>query len=145
MKEKPKKAKKSDEEVETKKASKQPKKVQEEEQKENLDENGYRDISRVGVKFYLKSLQLHTYFCHYQVFCNDCDLLVQRTLLHRGDNPHECDLQCGFDGGQGLLKIGYTITKRTTQSTTGRSSYSDVCVCLHFLHPIFLYFLGCNG
>ena len=68
----------------------------------------------------------YLFFCNYQVFCDDCDLLVQRTLLYRGDNPHECDVHCGFDGGQGLLKIGYTITKRTTEANTGRSSYSDV-------------------
>ena len=57
MKEKPKKAKKGvEKEVEKGKAvrkkatSKQPKEVPVvEEQKEDLDENGYRDISRVGV------------------------------------------------------------------------------------------------
>ena len=136
MKEKPKKAKKDDKEkVEKGKAtgkraaSKQLKEVQEDAQKENLDENGYRDIIRVGVNIETEiSIRCINIFCYCQVFCNDCDLLVQKTLLHRGDNPHECDVHCGFDGGQGLLKIGYTITKRTNETDPGRSSYSDVCI-----------------
>ena len=66
------------------------------------------------------------------MFCNDCDYLVQKTIQHRGDDPQECDVHVGFDGGQGLLKIGYTITKRSEEERKGRSRYSDVRVFIDF-------------
>ena len=46
------------------------------------------------------------------VFCSDCDEVVQLVLFERGLDPHDCDVHCGFDGGQGILKIGVTITER---------------------------------
>ena len=62
----------------------------------------------------------------YQVFCTDSSQLVQDVLLHRGLNPHSCDVHCGFDGGQGMLKLGVTITDRAGVEECGRSRYSDV-------------------
>ena len=47
-------------------------------------------------------------------------------IAHRGLNPHNCDVHCGFDGGQGMLKLGLTITDRLGKEATGRSKYSDV-------------------
>ena len=38
----------------------------------------------------------------------DCDELVQTVLYERGLDPHDCDVHVGFDGGQGILKIGFT-------------------------------------
>ena len=53
--------------------------------------------------------------------------MVQHVLSERGLNPHDCDVHVGFDGGQGLLKIGFTVTDRTeTVKEPGRSKYSEV-------------------
>ena len=67
---------------------------------------------------------------HLQVFCDDCDELVRHVLQERGLNPHDCNVLCGFDGGQGMLKIGFTVADRSNvQAETGRSKYSEVsCV-----------------
>ena len=47
-------------------------------------------------------------------------------MVHRGLNPSSCDIHCGFDGGQGILKVALTITDRLEDEHTGRSHYSDV-------------------
>ena len=61
------------------------------------------------------------------MFCNDCDEMVQHVLHERGLNPQDCNVLCGFDGGQGLLKIGFTIAeKESLGRESTRSKYSDV-------------------
>ena len=47
-------------------------------------------------------------------------------MAHRGLSPSSCDIHCGFDGGQGVLKLALTITDRLEDIPTGRSHYSDV-------------------
>jgi len=42
--------------------------------------------------------------------------LVKLTLEKRGLNPDNCDVHCGFDGGQGFLKIGITLTEKNNNS-----------------------------
>ena len=61
------------------------------------------------------------------MFCTDCDELLQPVMRDRGLNPHECDVHVGFDGGQDMLKIGFTITPKDikNENSKGRSSYSD--------------------
>ena len=49
-------------------------------------------------------------------------------LTHRGLNPHNSDVHCGIDGGQGSLKVGITVTERNS-SKSGRAHYSDVRFC----------------
>ena len=61
-----------------------------------------------------------------QVFCDDSSQLLLDVMAHRGLNPHSCDVHCGFDGGQGMLKLGLTITDRLEMEETGRSRYSHV-------------------
>ena len=59
----------------------------------------------------------------------DCDELVQTVLYERGLAPHDCDVHVGFDGGQGILKIGFTVTESSdTGQKAGRSKYSEVCL-----------------
>ena len=79
-----------------------------------LDEAGYKNIPTVGV------------------FCNDCDEMVQYVLRERGLDPQDCNVLCGFDGGQGILKIGFTIAERASLETEQRrSKYTKVSfVCL---------------
>ena len=74
-----------------------------------LDENGYKDILREGV------------------FCKDCDDLLKLVVRERGLNPHESDVHVGFDGGQGILKIGFTVTPKDSNiyNSKGRSSYRE--------------------
>ena len=62
----------------------------------------------------------------FKVFCNDCSQLVLSVMAHRGLNPQTCDVHCGFDGGQGMLKLAVTITDRLEGETVGRSHYADV-------------------
>ena len=62
----------------------------------------------------------------YQVFCTDSSQLVQDVFSHR-------DVHCGFDGGQGILKLGVTITDRADVEEGGRSHYSDVKIPNIFL------------
>ena len=57
---------------------------------------------------------------------------MQRTLQLRGEDPQQCDVHVGFDGGQDLLKIAYTVTKRTGEEKSGRSRYSDVRLLVVF-------------
>ena len=47
-------------------------------------------------------------------------------MAHRGLNPQTCDVHCGFDGGQSMLKLAVTITDRLEGEKSGRSHYSDV-------------------
>ena len=47
-------------------------------------------------------------------------------MTSRGLNPHTCDVHCGFDGGQGILKLAVTITDRQELDKSGRSHYSEV-------------------
>ena len=44
----------------------------------------------------------------------------------RGLNPNTCDVHIGFDGGQGILKMGVTVTDRMELDKSGRSHYSEV-------------------
>lgn len=62
-----------------------------------------------------------------KVFCDDCDELVQHVLYERGLDPGQCDVHVGFDGGQGILKIGFTVTDRSEAvKDSCRSKYSEV-------------------
>ena len=80
----------------------------ESEEEEITDDAGYKDIPTVGV------------------FCDDCDELVQLVLYERGFDPHGSDVHVGFDGGQGILKIGFTITERAgAVNSSERSKYSE--------------------
>ena len=47
-------------------------------------------------------------------------------MARRGMSPQTCDVHCGFDGGQGMLKLGVTITNRLELEESGRSHYSQV-------------------
>ena len=60
------------------------------------------------------------------MFCTDCSQLVLDVLAHRGLNPSTCDVHCGFDGGQSILKFALTVTDRLEGEKRGRSHYSDV-------------------
>ena len=95
-------------EIIMKERPKEKKNEAESEDEEIVDDSGYKDIPTVGV------------------FCEDCDELVQLVLYERGLDPHACDVHVGFDGGQGILKIGFTVTERNeTVTPTERSKYSD--------------------
>ena len=69
-----------------------------------------------------------------QVFCNDCDILVQQVLTVRGLNPHESTVLVGLDDGQGMVKICATIQgnrpeadlTNTEVADQKRSTYSEV-------------------
>ena len=66
-----------------------------------------------------------------KVFCDDCDTLVQHVLRERGLNPHDCKVLCGFDGGQGILKIGFTVSESAVpEKTNVRSKYSQVIILI---------------
>lgn len=91
---------------------------------DNIDNSGYRDIPTIGVS---APPLCEIFNINVQVFCNDCDELVQLVIRERGLDPHDCDVHVGFDGGQGLLKIGFTVTERSEElSPLGRSKYSQV-------------------
>ena len=76
-----------------------------------------------------------------QVFCNNCDGLVQEALQVRGLNPHELTVLVGLDVGQNIMKICTTIQGNRpdpnaaiggvdegmeTDHHEGRSSYAEV-------------------
>ena len=64
------------------------------------------------------------------MFCDDLSQLVLDVMAHRGLDPHSCDVHCGFDGGQGMLKLAVTVTDRLESEESGRSHYSQVIVFL---------------
>ena len=58
------------------------------------------------------------------------------TLNERGLNPGDCDVHVGFDGGQGILKIGFTVTEREKMDNdSGRSRYAQV----FYIHNIKMF------
>ena len=59
------------------------------------------------------------------VFCDDSSQFVLNVMAHRGLDPQSCDVHCGFDGGQGMLKLAVTITDRQESEQSGRSLYSQ--------------------
>ena len=68
-----------------------------------------------------------------KVFCHDCDALVQHVLRERGLNPHDCKVLCGFDGGQGILKIGFTVSESAVpEKISVRAKYSEVIIFILF-------------
>ena len=63
----------------------------------------------------------------FQVFCNDCDELIKAVLSERSLNPGNSDVHCGFDSGQGILKVAVTVTERNgDESIKGRARYTQV-------------------
>ena len=85
--------------------------------------------------FYLLNIIVHrdyTIIISFQkVFCTDCSQLVLSVMAHRGLNPQTCDVHCGFDGGQSMLKLAVTITDRLEGEKSGRSLYSDVSLYIY--------------
>ena len=53
------------------------------------------------------------------MFCNNTDGLIKKTIQERNLDSENCDVHVGFDGGQGFLKIGFTVTER--QNNIGHS------------------------
>ena len=49
-------------------------------------------------------------------------------ISHRAIDPESSDVHVGLDGGQGMLKIGLTITDRDKSGQPRRSKYSDVSI-----------------
>ena len=48
--------------------------------------------------------------------------------------PADADVHCGFDGGQGILKIAITATqKKEVVTKKGRSTYDQVILHGHIL------------
>ena len=45
------------------------------------------------------------------MFCTDCEILIDKVISDRNLDPEKCDIHFGFDGGQGSLKLGFTITE----------------------------------
>ena len=104
---------------------------------ESIDNAGYRDLPTVGVSHPTHPFHKEYIIC-VQVFCNDCDELVQLVIHERGLAPQDCDVHVGFDGGQGLLKIGFTVTERCEEvSLRSRSKYSEVCQPLNGGNKLF--------
>ena len=61
-------------------------------------------------------------------------------LNERGLNPGDCNVHVGFDGGQGVLKIGFTVTERETiDNYLGRSKYSQVSNIYDIFRQTHLY------
>ena len=73
------------------------------------------------------------------MFCKDCDKLIQTVLDERSPKPEDCDVHCGFDSGQGMLKIAVTVTERNgDESVRGRSKYSQVLLINYYVLLIYL-------
>ena len=75
------------------------------------------------------------------MFCEDFDKLVAEALTERGLDPGDAHVHCGFDGGQGILKIAVTTTKKNPdKEEQNRAKYSEVS--LHYIqkksHEIYL-------
>ena len=58
------------------------------------------------------------------MFCSDLDKLVSDMISHRNIDPVTSDVKVGIDGGQGMLKVGMTISDRDNTEHVGRSHYS---------------------
>ena len=67
-----------------------------------LDDQGYKSLHTVGV------------------FCKDCDSLVSEVLAKRGLVPDDTHIHCGFDSGQGILKIAVTATNKIQNAQENR-------------------------
>ena len=62
-----------------------------------------------------------------KVFCTDCEELVNTVLTERGLCPTNAHVHCGFDGGQGIIKIACSVTKKADgEEKRGRAKYSEV-------------------
>ena len=61
------------------------------------------------------------------MFCKDCDELVSEVMSKRDMKPETRDVQCGFDSGQGVLKLAITLTTKDDLVKHGRAKYSEVC------------------
>ena len=49
-------------------------------------------------------------------------------LAERGVQPDSAHVHCGFDGGQGILKVAISVTERgQDDQNQGRSKYIEVC------------------
>ena len=60
------------------------------------------------------------------VVCNNVEALVKELIERRQLDVNSSDVHIGIDGGQGSIKVGLTITDRTTSETCGRAAYSEV-------------------
>ena len=50
-----------------------------------------------------------------------------KILAERGIQPTSAHVHCGFDGGQGILKVAISVTdKKKIEENNGRSKYSEV-------------------
>ena len=67
-----------------------------------LDDQGYKSLHPFGV------------------FCKDCDSLVSEVLAERGLVPDDTHIHCGFDSGQGILKIAVTATNKIQDEQENR-------------------------
>ena len=79
--------------------------------KKEAEEGSNLDEKKTGV--WLTNL-LHLYKLFnivFQVFCTDCEILIDRVISDRNLDPEKCDIHFGFDEGQGSLKLGFTITE----------------------------------
>ena len=109
------------------------------EKSEPLEKDGVKIVNRTGVGLILViCMNIHLIFI--QVFCNDCDGLVQEALKVRGHKPHDSTVLVGLDDGQSIMKICTTIQgnmpdpnatvvvdeEMETDHHEGRSSYAEV-------------------
>ena len=60
------------------------------------------------------------------MFCSCPDSLVSYLVSQRDMNADTSDVHIGIDGGQGMLKVGLTVTDRGDRKEDGRSKYSEV-------------------
>ena len=83
-----------------------------------VDERGYAEIERIGVytEIFWNDILKKNY--DLKVFCDDSESLVKLTFEKRGLKPEDCDIHCGFDGGQGFLKIGFTVTDKNNNNNS---------------------------
>ena len=64
-----------------------------------------------------------------KVFCTDCEELINTVLQERGLCPNNAHVHCGFDGGQGIVKIACSVTEKGEgKKSKGRAKYSEVCL-----------------
>ena len=83
------------------------------EKSKSSDEKGskatYVEASKIGVSLFSFIFFINTLS---QVFCTDSEGLIVKTIEDRDLDPETLDIHMGFDGGQGFLKIGFTVTER---------------------------------